>query len=88
MCLSFRTPTDRGEAIPLFGRFWPKQANWEHGQIHYNLGCCYEDVGDLVEARRYSDEAVRQRTRDPTFLVASRRFSIYMVPRRRHWKRI
>lgn len=38
------------EAIKAFNKIIDKNPSYEHGNIYYNLGGCYEDIGKLDKA--------------------------------------
>jgi Tfp pilus assembly protein PilF len=51
--LSLMNSGDIKQAAELFSRIIEQRPDYEHGQTLYNLAGCYEDLGQLDEAKRY-----------------------------------
>jgi Tfp pilus assembly protein PilF len=46
-------------AVPLLKQIISVDPAWSHGAAHYNLAGCYEDVGEIENARVHYEEALR-----------------------------
>lgn len=58
------------QAIDLFLEIVSERVDWEHGQILFDLACCYEASGCPIEAEDYYRRALCLNPHDPYFLGA------------------
>jgi tetratricopeptide (TPR) repeat protein len=66
--LSFREEGKLKEAAELFSAIVREQPDWEHGVGFYDLGICYEDLGQLEKAEEAYRSALRYQPANRDFL--------------------
>lgn len=58
---------DYGRAVSLLSRLVEDHPSYEHGKPHYDLACCFEELGQFDEARASFVRALEANPTDPIF---------------------
>lgn len=68
LALSHMQKNEFDIAADLLNELILQAPDWEHGNAHYNLACCYEELGQIDNASLHYLRALNLESKNPYFL--------------------